>query len=118
MELISTNLRFSTADTESNPRIEWEDFNLAIYFSDYTNTPVRLKFFDVPHFKALSSDEPRVAKIGDDGVYEVSNSELVDTLIKCGEIYESENYKHWLVGFNEIGTFVEVVFRGYDEKEL
>ncbi len=118
MELIATNLRFSTADTESNPKIEWEGFDLAIYFSDYTNTAVRLKFFDVPHFKVLCSDEPKVANISDDGVYEVSGSELVDSLIKCGEINESENYKHWLVGFNEIGTIVEVVFRDYDEKEL
>jgi hypothetical protein len=118
MELTSTNLKFSTADTEVNPKLEWEGFDLTINFTDYTNTQVRLKFFDVPHFKVLSSDEPEVAATSDDGVYEVVDSELIKSLIKCGEINEAEEYRHWLVGFNEIGSIIEVVFRGYDEKEL
>jgi len=118
MELISANLKHSTADAESNPRIVWEDFELAIYYSDYTNTSVCLKFSDVSHFKMLGSEESSVTGTSDDGVYEVINSDLISSLIECGEIEASENYKHWLVGFNEIGSIIEVVFSGYDEKEL
>ncbi|MCF6439517.1 hypothetical protein L1077_08765 [Pseudoalteromonas luteoviolacea] len=81
------------------------------------NEDVQLNFFDVPHFKFLSSDEGIVSGLSDDRVYEVKNSELIASLIKCGEIAAGEKYKHWFVGFNEIGSFIEVVFSGFDEKQ-
>ncbi|KPZ67039.1 hypothetical protein AN944_04198 [Shewanella sp. P1-14-1] len=116
MEVASINLKSSTADCEENPKIEWNKFDLSINYKNWSNESVTLKFFDVPHFKMVSSDELSVSTLSDDCVYEVKNSELIASLIKCGEITKEEEFKHWFVGFNEIGSFIEVVFRGFDEK--
>ena len=116
MEVALVNLKSSTADSEEQPKIEWEQFDLLIKYKNWQNEIVTLKFFDVPHFKLLSSDESIVSHLSDDRVYDVRNSELLNRLIECGEITQNEQYKHWLVGFNEIGSFVEVIFKYFDEK--
>jgi len=116
MEVTSINLKSSTADCEEHPKVEWNNFDLSIQYKNWSNENVTLKFFDVPHFKMVSSDENVVSTLSDDRVYEVQNSELVANLIKCGEITNNEQFKHWFVGFNDIGSFIEVVFKGFDEK--
>ncbi|MBA6251958.1 hypothetical protein [Colwellia sp. MB3u-55] len=116
MEVASINLKSSTADCEEHPKIEWNAFDLNIQYKNWSNENVTLKFFDVPHFKFVSSDESIVSTLSDNLVYEVKNSDLVASLIKCGEINDNEQFKHWFIGFNGIGSFVEVVFKGFDEK--
>ncbi|KID56570.1 hypothetical protein JF50_11575 [Pseudoalteromonas luteoviolacea] len=80
------------------------------------NEDVQLTFFDVPHFKFISSDESTVSDLSDDRVYEVLNSELLANLMNCGEITAEEHCKHWLIGFNTIGPYIEVIFRDFVEK--
>ncbi|ESP90537.1 hypothetical protein PL2TA16_01641 [Pseudoalteromonas luteoviolacea 2ta16] len=96
--------------------VEWSNFDLSVRFKNWMNEDVQLNFFDVPHFKFLSSDECIVSDLSDDRVYEVLNSELLANLIKCGEITPEEHFKHWFVGFNAIGSFIEVIFRDFAEK--
>ena len=115
MKLKTAKCSASTADTEQNPVIKWDSFQLCIEFSDYQNISWLLKFTEVSHFCLHSSDENLFSNTSDDGVYEVVDSELIKSLIKCGEIEESDDYNHWLIGFNEIGAFVEVVFNKYEE---
>jgi len=115
MEVASINLKSSTADCEENPKIEWNIFDLSIRYENWNNESVTLKFFDVPHFKMVSSDELTVSTLSDDCIYEVKNSELIASLIKCCEITKEEEFEHWFVGFNEIGSFIEIVFRGFEE---
>ena len=79
------------------------------------NEDVQLNFFDVPHFKFISSEESIVSDLSDDRVYQVLNSELLENLIKCGGITAEEQFKHWFIGFNEIGSFIEVIFRDFVE---
>ena len=116
MDTIQIYTKASTADTESRPQIAWKDYDLTIEFNDYTNNLVIFKFFDVPFFKFLSSEEPSVSSLSDDCIHEVQNSELLSLLKSCGEIEPDEDFKHWLVGFNEIGSFVEIIFRGFSEE--
>ncbi len=116
MDVTSIKLKSSTADCEEQPKIEWNNFDLSIKFKNWSAQEVTLKFFDVPHFKMLSSDEIAVSDLSDDCVYEVKNFDLIESLVKCGEVTSEEQFKHWFIGFNEIGSFVEVIFRGYSEQ--
>ncbi|MGP1722021.1 hypothetical protein [Shewanella frigidimarina] len=116
MDVTSIKLKSSTADCEEQPKIEWNNFDLSINFKNWNNQEVVLKFFDVPHFKMISSDEIAVTDLSDDSIYEVKNSDLIESLVKCGEITSEEQFQHWFIGFNEIGSFVEVVFRGFSEQ--
>ncbi|BBN82250.1 hypothetical protein PA25_22350 [Pseudoalteromonas sp. A25] len=116
MEVKSINLRSSTADCKEQPTVEWSNFDLSVRFKNWMNEDVQLNFFDVPHFKFLSSDESTVSNLSDDQVYEVQSSDLLENLIQCDEIAAEEGFKHWFIGFNEIGSFIEVVFRSFTEK--
>lgn len=116
MEFVPINLKSSTADSKASPKIEWNNFDLKIEYKNWRDQLFVLNFFDVPHLKMLSSDEIEVSALSDDLVYEVKNSGLLANLIKCGEIKADEKFNHWLVGFNEIGSFVEVVFKTFEEK--
>lgn len=116
MNVRQIHLNSSTADIEKGPQVIWEEFGLRITFNDYLNQPVALLFNEVPHFKLLSSDEPRLSSLQDDSVFEVLSSELIESLTACGELDAETDFKHWLIGFNEIGTFVEVIFQDFEEQ--
>ena len=115
IEPLSSNA--PTGYTISGPVIRWDQFNLFIEFEDYMQVEWQLEFKEVDNFKLFSSDDPYVSDITDDGIYEVLDSPLLASLIACGEIDEGEGYKHWLIGFNEIGSFIEVVFINYKERQ-
>lgn len=115
MKVESINLNSSTADCEEQPAVEWRNFVLNVRFKNWMNEDVQLNFFDVPHFKFISSEESIVSDLSDDRVYQVLNSELLENLIKCGEITAEEQFKHWFIGFNAIGSFIEVIFRDFVE---
>ncbi len=115
MEARRAKLDLIISDVESGPDITWNNFQLKLEFRDYSNIACELIFTEVSHFKLLSSAEPSVSGLSDDGAYEIVDSKLIASLKACGEIDPDEECKHWLVGFNEVGSFVEVVFKSFTE---
>lgn len=114
------NRRFpcSVADTESGPKITWENHNLKIEFESYQCEKCTINFEEVSHFEFLLDVELDSKLYQYDGVVEVLESEIIKKLISVGEINENEakNYKHIVIGFNEIGSYVSVVFKSMQAK--
>ncbi|WP_035601253.1 hypothetical protein [Haloferula sp. BvORR071] len=98
------------ADTEAGPVIRWESGDLIVEFRDYKTEEHHVQFVDVPHFALLGEGEMDGSKFAYDSSMEVINSPLIASLVKHGAIF-SNDYRHLVIGFNEIGSFLEVVCR-------
>ena len=101
------------ADTESGPIITWEEYNLKLEFVTYQNQSCVIIFEEVSHFQFVSEDELSSKTYQYDGAVEVVESEVIAKLISVGEIDKTEanDFKHIVIGFNEIGSYVIVVFK-------
>ncbi len=101
----------SVADTEAGPELQWALGDLFVRFRDWKDEPHEVQFIDVPHFEFLGEGELDTAVFACDGALEVIDSPLIARLVNVGEICEAEAdaYRHLVIGFNEIGSFLVVV---------
>jgi len=109
----SINFPCSVADTESGPKIVWEKQKLILEFQSYLKEACIVQFGEVDHFELLVEDELDSELYHYDGAVEVLESEIIDRLVAIGNIDKSDasNYKHYVIGFNEIGAYISVVFK-------
>lgn len=107
---------FPVADTEEGPRFTWDSFTLTLEFVDYLGISREVHFTGVSHYELLSEDELDSKVFQYDGAVEVLDSPLVDRLIEIGEITADErrSFRHLVIGFNEIGSYLVVVYRSLD----
>ena len=101
-----------TADTEAGPEFHYAAGELLLTFTDYMMTPVRIRFRDVVGLRWSEEDDSGYS-LRDDDVYEVHSSFWIESLQGLGVIPPGEHgYRHLKIGFNELGSFLEVVFKG------
>ncbi len=110
---------FPVADTEAGPRIEWNQFTLTLRFTDYQNTDCEAVFDEVSHFELLSEDELNTSQFKYDGVVEVIDSGIIKNLLSIGEINEDErnDFHHIVIGFNEVGSYLSIVFKNLETNQ-
>ncbi|MEO0474892.1 MAG: hypothetical protein AAF085_02820 [Planctomycetota bacterium] len=109
------SLPFPVADTEAGPCIVWDSFTLKASFTDYCGKLREFCFSELSHFEFVSEDELDSNLYQYDGAVEVLNSQIISRLIEIGEIPETDrqDYHHVVVGFNEIGSYLVVVFKSF-----
>jgi hypothetical protein len=107
---------FSVADTSAGPVIKWENDRLTVEFSDYLETACQVCFDEVPHFEWLTDGELDPGIFPYDGVVEVIESPLIDRMVKSGGIAEGwrGEYRHLVIGFNEVGAYLVIVCRRFE----
>lgn len=107
---------FSVADTSAGPELRWANDRLTVGFIDYQGTPCLIRFNDVSHFEWMAGDELDPKIFAYDNVVEVIDSPIINRLIEIGEISESlkGDYRHWVIGFNEAGAYLVVIFRDFE----
>jgi hypothetical protein len=107
---------FSVADTSAGPELHWANDRLIVEFNDYQGNLCRIRFNDVSHFEWVAEDELDPKIFAYDNVVEVIHSPIIHRLIEIGEISESlkGDYRHWVIGFNEAGAYLVVIFRDFD----
>ena len=107
---------FSVADTTSGPVLRWESERLTVEFSDYLKSPCHLVFSEVCHFEWLVEDELDSTIFSYDSAVEVVESPIIARLTEIGEISANtrSGYRHWVIGFNEVGAYLVVIFRNLD----
>ena len=113
LKTTSYKFPYPVADTESGPTLYWDRFVLEVNFVSYQNISCKAIFDDVSHFEFISEDEVTHGNYSYDGVVEVKNSPLIEKLVSVGEIDKSEalELKHIVIGFNEIGSYLTIVFK-------
>ncbi len=104
---------FPVADTEAGPILNWDSQILTLNFTDYQNVARAVRFLEVSHFELLVEDELDCTIYQYDGAVEVLDSPLIARLVEIGEISQgdSASFKHLVIGFNEVGSFLVVVCR-------
>ena len=110
---------FSVADTTAGPVLRWESERLTVEFSDYLKAPCHLVFRGVCHFEWLVEDELDSKIFPYDGAVEVVESPIIARLAEIGEISADarNGYRHWVIGFNEVGAYLVVIFQDLDLAE-
>ena len=107
----------SVADTEAGPEIRWASGDLTVEFRDWQGVAHSARFIDVPHFELLGEGELDSAMFACDGAVEVSESPLIGQLAGPGAISDANDYRHLVIGFNEIGSFLVVICRDFNMGE-
>ena len=104
---------FPVADTDSGPVVQWKDHSLHLQFTDYLTNQCEVIFDDVSHFEFLVEDELDPSVYDYDGVVEMIDSPVIARLIEIGDIssQDAKNFHHIIIGFNEIGSYLVVIFR-------
>ncbi|MEM7244475.1 MAG: hypothetical protein AAF533_03990 [Acidobacteriota bacterium] len=107
------SLPCAVADTQAGPVMRWERSDLTLSFTDYQDEPCCLRFEDVPHFELLADGELDGRVFFDDGAVEVLGSPVMAKLVEVGALTDSEAeaHRHVVIGFNEIGSFLSIVYR-------
>lgn len=110
---------FSIADTTAGPLLRWESERLTVEFSDYLQARCQIAFNEVCHFEWLVEDELDSTIFPYDGAVEVVESPVIARLTAIGEISQGigTGYRHWVIGFNEVGAKLVVIFRDFDLME-
>ena len=118
MQTRTFSLPFSVADAEEGPIIKWEKYSLLIQFKSFENRTCEIAFFEVSHFEFLVEDELDSKIFQYDGAVEILDSQTTNNLVSIGEISKEEasSFRHVVIGFNEIGSYLSVVFKGYSTK--
>ena len=116
MKTRSVDFPFPVADTSAGPQLHWATDRLTVEFNDYQGSPCLVRFNDVPHFEWVAEDELDPKIFAYDNVVEVVDSPIIHRLIKIGEIpeFQKGDYRHWVIGFNEVGAYLVVIFRDFD----
>lgn len=119
MKTKPVNFPFSVADTTAGPVLRWENERLTVEFSDYLQTRCNVTFNEVCHFEWLVEDELDSTIFPYDGAVEVVESPVIARLTAIGQISPGigTGYRHWVIGFNEVGAKLVVIFRGSDLME-
>ncbi|WP_154223313.1 hypothetical protein [Marinicella rhabdoformis] len=102
---------FPVADIEDGPIIKWDKYKLSLEFTSYQCELCVVEFEDVPHFKLVCEEEMDPDLYPYDGVVEVFNSSLIKKLYASGEFDESDQFKHIVIGLNEISSYLIIVFK-------
>lgn len=106
-----------TADTEAGPEFHYSDGELLLSFRDYRNNDVRIRFRNVLGIR-WTEDDGSGHGLRDDKVYEVRDSDWIRKLQDLGAIPSANHgYRHLKIGFNELGSFLDVVFKGNEQME-
>ena len=107
---------FAVADTEDGPVVTWESHSLLLQFTDYLSNRCEVAFRDVSHFEFLVEDELDSTIYQYDGAVEVIDSPVIARLIEIGDIAgdEAKDFRHLVIGFNEIGAYLVVVCRALE----
>ncbi|MCX7554759.1 hypothetical protein OS175_12830 [Marinicella sp. S1101] len=118
MQTRSFRLPFSVADTEEGPIIKWDKYSLLVQFKSFENRACEIVFSEVSHFEFLVEDELDSKIFQYDGAIEIIDSQTINNLVSIGEISKEEisSFHHVVIGFNEIGSYLSVVFKGYATK--
>lgn len=116
MQTKTVSFPFSVADTSAGPAIKWDNDQLTVEFSDYQEGACRVSFDEVPHFEWLTDGELDPCAFPYDGVVEVIDSPLIDQMVKSGGIAEGwkGEYRHLVIGFNEVGSYLVIVCRRFE----
>jgi len=111
---------FMVADTEAGPDIRWRKFGLTLRFTTPQGERCCVEFSDVEHFELLSDTELDPKLFPDDGVVEVVDSPLVQRLVSSGSLTgaETPDLKHLVIGFNEIGSYLVILFRAMEVRSV
>jgi hypothetical protein len=115
MRTKSVSFPFSVADTSAGPVIQWENGQLTVGFSDYREVPCRVVFDEVSHFEWLVEDELDSRVFAYDGIVEVIDSPLIARLVEIGEMTSETRgqFRHLVIGFNEVSAYLVVVCRAF-----
>jgi len=116
MQTKAISLPFSVAAASLKKKIKWDNDRLTVEFTDYQETACQISFDEVPHFEWLSDGELDPGIFPYDGVVEVIGSPLIDQIVKAGGIAESwrGEYRHLVIGFNEVGSYLVIVCRRFE----
>ena len=106
-------LPFPVADTECGPVLKWERECLTVSFTTLMKDPVELIFEDVPHFEWVAEGVLDPRSHPDDGAVRVVDSPLIKRFVEIGTLTRKEaaHCTHAVIGFNELGTYLVIVFR-------
>jgi hypothetical protein len=109
---------YSVADTESGPAVNWQDYLLTLSFTTWRNQQVSLAFHDAHHFAFFPETEENAKHYQYDGVVEVVDSQIIKQLLSTCEITpeEASELKHIVIGFNELGSYLSVVFSEFTDR--
>ncbi len=109
-----TRFPYSVADTESGPTIQiFDDGSLALQFTDYRCRPVSLVFEYVLGAKYQSS-ALHDARGAEDCAIEVVDSEWLRETCQA-ENEDPSRFRHLIIGFNERGMVLEILFSRFTE---
>ena len=116
-KFIKTNLPASTVDTEAEPEFIYSGGTLVLRFKDYLRNDVQIRFPNVIGIK-WSEEDDSGQDLRDDYVYVVHDSDWIKSYQTLGVITENDlEYRHLKIGFNVVGSFLEVVFKGCEQLE-
>lgn len=116
-KFIKTNFPASTVDTEAEPEFHYSGGELVLRFKDYLRNDVQIRFPNVIGIKWTEEDDSG-QNLRDDYVYEVHDSDWIKNYQTLGVITENDHeYRHLKIGFNVVGSFLEVIFKGCEQLE-
>jgi hypothetical protein len=115
MQTKPVSFPFPVADTSTGPVIQWKNDRLTVEFSDHEDAACLVSFHEVPHFEWLTDGELDPGVFPYDGVVEVIESPLIDRMVKSGGIAGGwkDEYRHLVIGFNEVGAYLVIVCRRF-----
>jgi hypothetical protein len=112
MKIKNYPFNYPVANTEEGPGITWSNWDANLTFTTYQGQKCSFIFKGVHHLHIATESEydPRIFPY--DSVVEVIESEVLKKLFKQGEITEEEYEvsKHIVFGFNEISSYLSIVF--------
>ena len=116
-KFVLTDFPAPAVNAREGIHFRYADRNLLVGFRDAMNNGVHIRFNDVLGIR-WSQDEQSRTKLRDDKVYEVHDSKWIRQIKRAGTISKGLNeYRHLKIGFNESGSFLEVVFKGRAKME-
>lgn len=108
---------YSVADTESGPVIELpDDGTLRLHYIDYKCQAVSLVFDNVLGVKYQSSSI-NVSGCAEDSVIEVVESDWLREACLV-EDEDPTRFRHLIIGFNERGMALEILFSRFTEEDF
>jgi hypothetical protein len=108
-ELKSVQFPLSTADAEGTARLRFADGQLVLELRDHKGVERKVLFAGVVGFKWSLETTGGRQGARDDCVYEVANSGWIEGIRGAGMVRPERRLRHFVIGFNEESSFLEVV---------
>jgi hypothetical protein len=107
---------YTVADTESGPEIHiCDNGTVKLQFTDYRLQIVRIVFHDVLGVKYQSSALD-ISGLADDCAIEVIDSTWLHEICRLENVIPT-SYRHFIIGFNERGMVLEILFSKISEEQ-